>query len=158
MRRILIDASLTTTGAFTNNGAVNFNDDVDTITGAVSGTSGNFGLSDGSTLTFSAGVSSGEEVTYGGGAADLLNLKLAQSFDATIEDFFTVGDGVDLTTFGHSASTFLYTQTGTDSASWTVKDGSKTAVINFAGEPYTQSDFSIVSANGGAGSEIKFVG
>ena len=149
---------MTTPGAFTNNGTVNFSDDTDTITGAVSGTSGNFGLSIGSTLTFSAGVSSGEDITYGGGAADLLNLKLAQSFDATIEDFFTVGDGVDLTNFAHSASTFLYTQTGTDSASWTVTDGSKKAVINFAGEPYTQSDFSIVSANGGAGSEIKFVG
>jgi hypothetical protein len=61
-------------------------------------------------------------------------------------------------TFGHSASTFLYTQTGADGASWTVKDSSKTAVINFAGEPYTQSDFSIVSANRGDGSEIKFVG
>ena len=153
----MIDASLTSTGSFTNNGTVNFSDDVDTIAGAVSGT-GNFGLSNGSTLTFSAGASSGETVTYGGGAADLLNLKLAQSFDATIEDFFTVGDAVDLTTFGHSASTFLYTQTGADSASWTVKDGSKKAVINFAGEPYTQSDFQIVSANGGAGSEIKFIG
>jgi hypothetical protein len=155
-----IDASLTTPGPFTNNGTVNFSDDTDTITGAVSGTSGNFGLSFGSTLTFSAGVSSGEHVTYAdeGGAADLLNLKLAQSFDGTIEDFYTVGDGVDLTNFGHSASTFLYTQTGADSASWTVTDGSKKAVINFAGEPYAQSDFSIVSANGGAGSEIKFVG
>src|SRR5208282_4019112 len=153
-----IDASFTTAGSFTNNGSVNFSDDVDTIAGAVSGTTGNFGLSNGSTLTFSAGVSSGETVTYGGGAADLLNLKAGQSFDATIEDFFTVGDAVDLTNFGHSASTFLYTQTGADSASWTVTDGSKKAVINFAGEPYTKSDFSIVSANGGAGSEIKFVG
>jgi hypothetical protein len=154
----LVDASFTTPGSFTNNGTVNFSDDVDTIAGAVSGTSGNFGLSNGSTLTFSSGVSSGETVSYGGGAADLLNLGLAQSFDATIEDFFTVGDAVDLTNFGHSASTFLYTQTGTDSASWTVKDGSKTAVINFAGEPYTESNFSIVSANKGAGSEIKFIG
>jgi len=152
----LIDASLTSTGSFTNNGMVNFSDDVDTIAGTVSGT-GNFGLSNGSTVTFSAGVSSGETVTYGGGAADLLNLKAGQSFDATIEDFFTVGDAVDLTNFGHSASTFLYTQTGADSASWTVTDGSKKAVINLAGEPYTKSDFSIVSANGG-GSEIKFVG
>jgi hypothetical protein len=154
----LIDASFTTPGSFVNNGAVNFSDDVDTIAGAVSGTSGGFGLSNGSTLTFSAGVSSGETVTYGGGAADLLNLSLAQSFDATIEDFFTVGDAVDLTNFGHSASTFLYTQTGADSASWTVTDGSKKAVINFAGEPYTESDFSIVSANKGKGSEIQFTG
>jgi hypothetical protein len=153
-----VEASLTSPGSFTNNGSVNVSDDVDIITGAVSGTTGNFGLSNGSTLTFVAGVSSGETVTYGGGAADLLNLDVAQSFDATNEDFFTVGDAVDLTNFGHSASIFLYTQTGTDSASWTVTDGTKKAVINFAGEPYTQSDFSILSANGGAGSEIKFVG
>ena len=65
---------------------------------------------------------------------------------------------MDLTNYAHSASTFLYTQTGADSASWTVTDGAKKAVINFAGEPYTQSDFSIVSANSGKGSEIQFVG
>ncbi len=155
---LLIDASLTDGGGLTlSNGTVKFSDDVDTIAGAVSGT-GNFSLSNGSIVTLSAGVSGGETVTFGSGAADLLNLKAAQSFDATIEDFFTVGDGVDLTNFGHSASTFLYTQTGTDSASWTVTDGSKQAVINFAGEPYTQSDFSIVSANHGKGLEIKFIG
>ena len=90
-----IDASLTMPGSFTNNGTVNFSDDVDTITGAVSGTTGNFGLSNGSTLTFVAGVSNGETVTFGSGAADLLNLDLAQSFDATNEDFFTVGDAVE---------------------------------------------------------------
>jgi hypothetical protein len=39
-----------------------------------------------------------------------------------------------------------------------VTDGSKKAVINFAGEPYTESDFSIVSANKGKGSEIQFTG
>jgi hypothetical protein len=109
----LVDASLTAPGAFINNGTVNFSYDTDTIAGAVSGT-GNFGLSFGSTLTFSAGVSSGEDVTFGddGGAADLLNLKLAQSFDATIEDFYTVGDAVDLTNFVFDPVRWLTDWTG----------------------------------------------
>ncbi len=45
--------------------------------------------------------------------------------------------------FDGSASTFLYTQTGADSCLWRLTDGKYTAVLNFAGESYTQSDFSI---------------
>ncbi len=42
-----------------------------------------------------------------------------------------------------------YTQTGADSCSWTLTDATHTAVLNFAGEPYAKSDFSISpSANG----------
>ena len=41
----------------------------------------------------------------------------------------------------------IYTQTGANSCSWTLTDGVSAAVLNFAGEPYMRSDFSIVSAN-----------
>ena len=151
-----IRANLSITGAVTNDGSVNLSDDYAKIAGAVSGT-GNFGLSNGSTLDFGNSVSSGETVTYGGGAADLLDLDAGSSFHGTIESFFTAGDAVDLTKFAFNATTTLYTQTGADSASWTLTDGANQAVINFAGEAYTKSDFSIISANGGKGTEIKFV-
>jgi hypothetical protein len=51
----------------------------------------------------------------------------------------------------------VYTQTSTDSCTWTLTDGAHTAVLTFTGEPYVKSDFSIVSANHGAGSAIEFV-
>ena len=152
-----IRANLSITGAVTNDGSVNLSDDYAKMAGAVGGTAGNFGLSNGSTLDFGNSVSSGETVTYGGGAADLLDLDAGASFHGTIETFFTAGDAVDLTNFAFNATTTLYTQTGADSASWTLTDGANQAVINFAGEAYTKSDFSIISANSGKGTEIKFV-
>ena len=124
----------------------------DRIAGAVSGT-GSFNLSNGSTLTFGAGVSSGETVTFGSGV-DKLILDSASSFNGTINDFSTKGDEVLAQGFAESATTFVYAQTGADSCSWTLTDGSNTAVLNFAGEPYAQSDFKIVSTDGGAGSAI----
>jgi hypothetical protein len=151
-----VRATLDTTGSFVNDGSVNVSDDYDKLVGAISGT-GNIGLSAGASLDFAGSVASGETVTFGGGAPDLLTLNDGSSFDGTIEDFFGDGDGVDLTNFAYATTTFQYTQTGADSASWTLTDGANTAVLNFAGEPYVRSDFSIVSANGGAGSAIKFV-
>jgi hypothetical protein len=38
-----------------------------------------------------------------------------------------------------------------------VTDGANTAVLGFRGDPYVKNDFSIVSANHGAGSAIEFV-
>ena len=150
------NATLSSPGPFTNNGSVNLSDDVDKLAGAINGT-GNFGLSNGSTLEFGAGVASGESMTFGGGAADRLILDQASSFNGTIDDFFTKGDSVVAKTFAEAATLLTYTQTGADSCSWTLIDGANTAVLHFAGEPYTKSDFSIVSANGGAGLAIKFV-
>ena len=147
-----INAILHATGAFTNDGTVNFSDNSDMIAGAVSGT-GSFNLSNGSTLAFGAGVSSGETVTFGSGV-DRLILDSASSFSGTIDDFSTKGDEVLAQGFAESATTFVYTQTGADSCSWTLTDGSNTAVLNFAGEPYAQSNFKIVSTDGGAGSAI----
>jgi hypothetical protein len=149
-------AALSITGAVTNDGTVNLSDDYVKFVGAVSGT-GNFGVSNLTTLQFSGAVGSGETVTYGAGARDLLELDAGASFHGTIENFFAASDEVDLTNFAFSATTALYTQTGAESASWTLTDGSNRAVINFAGEPYAKSDFSIVAANGGNGAEIKFV-
>ena len=60
-------------------------------------------------------------------------------------------------TFAEAATLLTYTQTGADSCSWTLTDGSNTAVLHFVGEPYAKSDFSIVSANHGAGLTVKFV-
>ncbi len=147
-----INATLRSTGAFTNDGSVNFSNDSDMIAGAVSGT-GNFSLTNGSTLDFGAGVSSGETVTFGSGV-DKLALAAASLFDGTINDFSDKGDQVLAQGFAESATTFVYTQTGADSCSWTLTDGPNTAVLNFAGEPYAQSDFKIVSTDGGAGSAI----
>jgi hypothetical protein len=59
--------------------------------------------------------------------------------------------------FAEAQTLLSYSQTGADSCSWKLTDGTQTAVLNFAGEPYAQSDFKIVSANNGAGLAIKFV-
>jgi Hyphally regulated cell wall protein N-terminal len=142
-----IDATLLSPGAFTNDGSVNLSNDFDRIAGAVSGT-GTFNLSNGSALEFGAGVSSGETVTFGSGP-DRLGLDVASLFDGTIDDFSHKGDAVVASTFAYGSTTFLYTQTGADSCSWTLTDGSNTAVLNFAGEPYAESDFSILPENGG---------
>jgi hypothetical protein len=139
---------LSITGAVTNDGSIDFSDDYDKVAGAVGGT-GNFGLSNGASLDFASSVASGETVTFSTNSApDLLTLNSGSSFSGAIEDFFTAGDGVDLTNFAYAHTTFKYTQTGTDSASWTLTDGSNSAVINFAGEAYTKSDFPIGAANG----------
>jgi cytoskeletal protein CcmA (bactofilin family) len=148
-----IHATLKSTGAFTNDGSVNFTDDYDKLAGAVSGT-GNFSLADDATLEFGNGVSSGQVITFGGGDNNRLILDQASSFDGTIDDFFAKGDAVRAKTFAEAQTLLKYTQTGADSCSWTLTDGSNTAVLNFAGAPYAQSDFSIVSANGGAGLAI----
>ena len=68
-----------------------------------------------------------------------------------------MGDGVDLTQLPPTPQpTFQYTQTGADSASWTLTDGANTAVLNFAGEPYVRSDFSIGvgERRGGLGDQV----
>ena len=137
-----VHATLHSSGTFTNDGSVNFSDDNDKIAGAISGT-GNFSLSNGSTLEFGAGVSSGETVTFASGV-DQLILDQPSSFNGTIDDFFTAGDAVIAKAFAEAATLLTYTQTGADSCSWTLTDGANTAVLNFAGEPYAKSDFSIV--------------
>ncbi len=151
------EATLNVTGAFTNDGSVNLSQDADTLAGAVGGT-GSFSLSNGSKLEFGSAVSSGETVTFGEDTSDTLILDQPSTFQGTIDDFFTKGELVDASTFAFSHTTFRYTQTGAESCSWTLTDDANTAVLNFAGEFYRKSDFSIVSANGGAGSAIKFVG
>jgi hypothetical protein len=82
----------------------------------------------------------------------------ASSFDAASDHFFTKDVSVVAKTFAEDQTLLTYTQTGADSCSLTLTDGTQTAVLNFAGEPYTQSDFSIASENGGKGPAIKFVG
>ena len=144
------------TGPFTNDGSVNLSHDTEELAGAIGGRG--FSLSDGSGLEFGSAVSSGETVAFGAGASDTLILDQPSAFQGTIDNFFAEGDLVDASRFAFNDTTFLYTQTGADSCSWTLTDGANTAVLNFAGEPYTKSDFSIGSANGGAGSAIKSVG
>ena len=95
-------------------------------------------------------------MTFASGV-DKLILGEASSFNGTIDGFFTKGDAVIANGFAEAATLLTYTQTGADSCSWTLSDGASTAVLNFAGGPYAQSDFSITSANGGAGLAIKFV-
>ncbi len=87
----------------------------------------------------------------------MLTLNTGSSFNGTIDNFYTAGDAVDISNFAFNATNVLYTRKGADSALWTLTDGANHAAINFAGEPYTHSDFKIVSANGGKGTEIKFV-
>jgi hypothetical protein len=151
-----IHATLKSTGAFMNDGSVNFADDYDKISGAVSGR-GSFSLADGATVELGGAVSSGETFKFDGGDKNRLILDQASSFHGTIDDFFTKGDAVRARTFAEATTLLSYTQTGADSCSWTLTDGAQTAVLNFAGEPYAQSDFKIVSANGGMGLAIKFV-
>jgi hypothetical protein len=152
-----VEAILHTHGAFTNDGSVNLSSDVlsnnDKIAGPVSGT-GDFGLSNDSTLNFGSSVSSGERATFQG--VDKLILGQPSSFDGTIDDFFHQGDIVVAKGFG-GATTLLYSQ-GANSCSLTLTDGANKAVLNFTGAPYTKSDFALLPWYGGAGSAIKFVG
>jgi hypothetical protein len=128
--------------------------EVDRLPDPVNGT-GDFSISDHSRLYFGSSVSSGE--TVGFNSAGKLILGQPSSFDGTIDDFFTKGDSVVAEGFAEAATLLTYTQTGADSCSWTLTDGSHMAVLNFAGEPYAQSDFKITSSQGGAGLAIKFV-
>ncbi len=152
---LFFEATLNSPGAFTNDGSVYLSGNSDQIAGAIGGT-GDFSLSEGSTLEFGAGVSSSETVTFGSGVNHLI-LDSPSLFNGTIDDFFHKGDSVVVNGFAKSATTLHYTPTGADSCALTLTDGANTAVLTFAGEPYTQGDFSIVSADGGAGSAIKFV-
>ncbi len=147
-------ATLRCEGPFTNDGSVNLSHDTDTIGGAVDGT-GDFSLSNTSTLQFVHGVSSGETVTFQSGVNHLF-LDSPSSFYGTIDDFSTPGDSVIAKTFAEAATMLTYTQTGANSCSWTLTDATHTAVLHFAGEPYTKSEFSISpSVNGNT--LIKFV-
>ena len=148
-----VHVALRSEGPLTNDGSINFSNDNDKLASAISG-SGDMSSADRSRLELAAGVSSGETVTFAGG--DQLILDQASSYDGTIDDFFK-GDGVVARGFAEAATLLSYTQTGPDSCSWTLTAGAKTAVLNFAGEPYAKSDFSIVSAQSGAGLAIKFV-
>jgi hypothetical protein len=83
------------------------------------------------------------------GYADHLILDSPSSFAATIEDFTATGDSVTAKTFAEAQTMLTYTQTGADSCSWTLTQGAQTAVLNFAGAEYAQSNFSLSpSANG----------
>ena len=146
-------AKVKTSGALTNDGSVNLSHTSETIGGAVSGT-GNLSLSN-STLEFANGVSSGETVTFGSGV-NHLHLDSPSSFLGTIEDFLTPGDSVSAKTFAEAATLLTYTQTGAEFCSWTLSDGVHTAVLNFAGAAYAQTDFSI-SASANGNTVIKFV-
>ncbi len=147
-------ATLRCGGPFTNDGSVNLVRDTDAIGGAVGGT-GDFSLSNSSTLEFVHGVSSGETVTFGKGV-NHLGLDSPSSFYGTIDDFATPGDSVKAKGFAEAATLLTYTQTGADSCSWTLSDGAHTAVLNFAGAPYAKSDFSISpSANGNTGDQVR---
>jgi hypothetical protein len=144
-----VNATLTCGGLFTNDGSVDLDEDTETIAGAVGGI-GDFTLST-STLEFVHGVSNGETVTFASpaGYADHLILDSPSSFEGTIEDFTTAGDSVTAKGFAEAQTMLTYTQTGADSCSWTLTQGAQTAVLNFAGATYAQSDFSISpSANG----------
>jgi hypothetical protein len=145
-----VNATLTCAGSFTNDGAVNLVHDSETIAGAVSGT-GDFSLST-STLEFAHGVSNGETVTFASpaGYADHLILGSPSSFAGTIDDFATAGDSVTAKGFAEAQTMLTYTQIGADSCSWTLTQGAQTAVLNFAGAAYAQSDFSISSSANGA--------
>ena len=73
-----------------------------------------------------------------------------------VDDFFANRDAVIASTFAESARALLYPQTGADGAR-TLMDGANSAVLNLAGEPYAQSDFSIMSEHNGAGLATKSV-
>ncbi len=149
-------ATLNVKGPCTNDSEVAFNDSIGKFAGAISGT-GSFDIENGSTLQLDRGVSGGQEVSFQAGATNTLTLESASSFHGTIADFFTAGDTVDATTFAKKSTKFVYTQTSADSCTWRLTDGAHTAVLTFTGEPYVKSDFSIVSANHGAGSALEFV-
>jgi hypothetical protein len=138
-------------GAFINNGSVTLDDCYKTtIGGAVRGT-GDFNLEHASVLEFVNAVSSGQSVIFGEGVNQVNHLSLdsPSSFAGAIEDFTTTGDSVTAKTFAEAITTLTYAQTGADSCSWTLTQGAQTAVLNFAGAAYAQSDFSISpSANG----------
>jgi hypothetical protein len=148
-------ATLSVKGALTNDDNVSFENGSDgEFAGSIDGT-GFINVFE-SKVQFGSSVSSGQTISLDG-APNEVTLDSPSSFQGTIDYFFTVGDVVDATTFAKSDTTFLYTQTSSNTCTWTLTDGADTAVLHFAGETYAKSDFSIVSANGGAGSAIKFV-
>ena len=73
-----------------------------------------------------------------------------------VDDYFANGDAAIANAFAESAS-LLHAQAGADGLTRTLTDGANSAVLNLAGEPYAQSDFSIMSAHNGAGLAIKSV-
>ena len=129
-------------------------DDYDLLVGPVGGT-GEYNLSGRSTPEFGAGVSSGQTLTFGAGAHELIGS--AYAFDGMVDDYFANGDAAIANAFAESATALLYPQAGADGLTRTLTDGANSAVLNLAGEPNAQSDFSIMSAHNGAGLAIKFV-
>ena len=87
-------ASVSTTGALTNNGSISIASATEELAGAVGGT-GSFSLQN-ANLQFNSSVSAGQTINETG--ADALILKQAQSFAATISGFGT-GDTIDATNF-----------------------------------------------------------
>ena len=113
--------------------------------------------SGGTTVTDpAAGVSSGQTLTFRPAATDEL-IGSAYPFDGMVDDCFANGDAAIADAFAESARTLLHTQAGADGLTRTLTDGAHSAVLNLTGEPYAQSDFSIMSAHNGAGLAVKFV-
>ena len=152
-------ATLNVSGTTTNNGVIsiavaNGSYDTEELAGAVSGT-GSFSLSN-ADLAFDSSVSSGQTITETG--TDVLTLKQAQSFAATISGFGT-GDTIDATNFHAPPATtynFVENIAGTG-GTLTLTDTSLslTAKISMTGH-YTNADFTL-APDSGTGTLVKFV-
>jgi hypothetical protein len=151
-------AALNVSGAITNNGSISIASDTEELAGAVSeavGKTGSFGLS-GANLVFDSSVSSGQTINYTG--VDVLTLKQAQSFAATISGFGT-GDTIDAANFLAPPATtynFVENSAGTGGTlTLTGKSLSLTANIRMTGH-YSNSDFTL-APDSGTGTLVKFV-
>jgi hypothetical protein len=138
-----------------NDGTIMLEDDDQKFDVPITGT-GKIDVDFGSKLEFDSSVSTGQTIEFDDSYVEKLILDHPSSFHGVINGSVD-GDYVDAKGFAFSDTTFLFNQSG-DTAILTLDDGKNTATITFGNAIYEKSDFSIVSANGGTGSEIKYVG
>ena len=146
-------ATLSVSGATTNNDAILITTDTEEFAGAVRG-KGSFSLYT-ANLLFDSSVSAGQTIKEHG--ADALTLKHAQNFAATISGFGT-GDTIDATNFLKTATSYNFVENlmGTG-GTLTLTDTSLglTANILMTGV-YSNKSFSLAH-DSGTGTLVKFV-
>ena len=115
-------SSLNCSDMFTNDGTVDLKSDDEKLVCPVSGT-GDFLLARGADPKFREQRFERRDCDLRKNTRDKLILGQPSSFDGKIDDFFTKGDTVLAKGFDESATSFLYTQTGADSCSWSFHGG-----------------------------------
>jgi T5SS/PEP-CTERM-associated repeat protein len=119
------------------------------LSGAISG-SGTLAIDAGATLNVGA-VGSGENLVFGSGTAEVLQLTTPAAMGALITGF-SPGDTIDLTTIPATGLTATWSQTGASGSLSLMQGGTVLASLSLAGT-YTQSDFSLTT-DGSGGTDL----